>query len=93
MEESADPALSEQGSSIPEDDDHLGEEPIQEEDEGLYIPSFLEEALGGDCNLQIKMVRTMQAQEKHNRKCFICQSGDHLMKDHYKGKMEWGPYS
>ena len=93
VEESADPALSEQGSSIPEDDDHLGGEPIQEEDEGLYIPSFLEEAVGGDCNLQIKMARTMQTQEKHDRKCFICQSGDHLMKDHYKGKTGWGPYS
>ena len=77
VEESADPALSEQGPSIPEDDDHLGGEPIQEEDEGLYIPSFLEEALGGDCNLQIKMAHTMQAQEKRDRKCFICQSGDH----------------
>ena len=42
VEESADPALSKQGPSIPEDDDHLGGEPIQEEDEGLYIPSFLE---------------------------------------------------
>ena len=58
-----------------------------------YIPSFLEEALGGDCNLQIKMAHTMQAQEKHDRKCFICQSVDHLMKDHYKGKMGQGPYS
>ena len=68
-------------------------EPIQEEDEGLYIPSFLEEALGGDGNLQIKMAHTMQAQERHNKMCFICQSGDHLMKDHYKEKMGWGPCS
>ena len=93
VEESADPALSEQGPSIPKNDDHLGREPIQEEDEGLYIPSFLEEALGGDGNLQIKMACTMQAQERHDKKCFICQSGDHLMKDHYKEKMGWGPYS
>ena len=91
VEESADPALSEQGPSIPKDDDHFGGEPIQEEDEGLYIPSFLEEALGGDCNLQIKMAHTMQTQEKQDRKCFICQSGDHLMKDHYKGKNGMGP--
>ena len=56
-----DPALSEQGPSLPEDDDHLEGEPTQEEDEGLYIPSFLEEALGGDGNLQIKMACTMQA--------------------------------
>ena len=91
VEESADPALSEQGPSFAEDEDHLGGEPTQEGDEGLYIPSFLEEALGGDCNLQIKMAHTMQAQEKHDRKCFICQSVDHLMKDHYKGKNGTGP--
>ena len=56
-----------------------------------YIPSFLEEALGGDGNLQIKMAHTMQAQERHDKKCFICQSGDHLMKDHYKEKNGVGP--
>ena len=84
VEGSPDPALSEQESSLPEDDDHLEVEPIQEEDEGLYIPSFLEEALGGHGNLQIKMACTIQAQKRHNKKCFLCQSGDHLMKDHYK---------
>ena len=93
VEESPDPALSEQGSFLPEDDDHLGGEPIQEENEGLYILSFLEEALGGDVNLQIKMAHTMQAQERHDKKCFICQSGDHLMKDHYKEKIGWDPCS
>ena len=53
---SPDSALSEQEPSLPEGDDHLEVEPTQEEDERLYIPSFLEEALGGDGNLQIKMV-------------------------------------
>ena len=77
--------------SLSEDDDHLGVEPTQEGNEGLFIPNFLEEALGGDCNLQIKMAQTMQAQEKYDRKCFICQSTDHLMKDHYKGKNGTGP--
>ena len=91
VEGSPDPALFKQEPSLPEDDDHLGGEPTQEGDEGLYIPSFLEETLGGDCNLQIKMAHTMQAQEKHNRKCFICQSVDHLMKDHYKGENGMGP--
>ena len=88
---SPDPVLSEQGPSLPEDNDHLEGEPTQEEDEGLYIPSFLEEALGGDGNLQIKMAHTMQAQERCDKKCFICQSGDHLMKDHYKEKNGAGP--
>ena len=92
VEGSPDPVLAEPEPSLPEDDDdHLGVGPTQEGDEGLYIPSFLEEALGCDCNLQIKMAHTMQAQEKRARKCFICQSVDHLMKDHYKGKNGTGP--
>ena len=86
VEETPDPARSELGPSLSEGEDHLGGESTQEGDEGLYITSFLEEALAGDCNLQIKMAHTMQAQEKRDRKCFICQSADHLMKDHYKGK-------
>ena len=91
VEGSPDPALSEQEPSLPKDDDHLEGEPTQEEDEGLYIPSFLEEALGGDGNLQIKMAHTIQAQERCDKKCFLCQSGDHLMKDHYKAKNGAGP--
>ena len=91
VEGSPDPAPSEQEPPLPKEDDHLEMEPTQEGDEGLYIPSFLEEALGGDGNLQIKMACTMQAQERHDRKCFICQSGDHFMKDHYKGKNRMGP--
>ena len=88
---SPDPALSEHGPFLHEDDDHWEGEPTQKEDEGLYIPSFLEEALGGDGNLQIKMAHTIQAQERCNKKCFICQSGDHLMKDYYKVKNGAGP--
>ena len=91
VEGSPDPALAEQEPSLPKDDDHLEVEPTQEEDEGLYIPSFLEETLGGDGNLQIKMAHTIQVQERCNKKCFLCQSGDHLMKDHYKVKNGVGP--
>ena len=91
VEETSDPALSEPGPSLPEDEDHLGGESTQEGDEGLFISSFLEEALGGAGNLQIKMAHTMQAQEKQDRKCFICQSLDHLMRDHYQGKNGKGP--
>ena len=91
VERSPDPALSEQETSLPGDDDNWEGEPTLEDDEGLYIPSLLEEALGGDSNLQIKMARTVQAQEKCDRKCFICQSRDHLMRDHYKGKNGVGP--
>ena len=75
VEGSPDPALSEQGPSLPEDDDHLEGEPTQEEDEGLYIPSFLEEVLGGDGNLQIKMAHTIQAQERRNRSASSASQG------------------
>ena len=91
VKETADPASLESGPSLPEDEDHSKVEPTREDDEGLFIPSFLEEALGGDGNLQIKMACTMQAQEKHDRRCFICQSPDHLMRDHYQGKNRKGP--
>ena len=91
VEETSDPALSEPGPSLPEGKDHSEVELTREDDEGLFIPSFLEEALGGDGNLQIKMAHTMQAQEKQDRKCFICQSPDHLMRDHYQGKNGKGP--
>ena len=59
VEETTDPAPSESGPSLPEDEDHSEVEPTQEDDEGLFIPSFLEEALGGDGNLQIKTAHTM----------------------------------
>ena len=86
VEETTDSTPTESGPSPPDEEDHPEVEPNQEDDEGLFIPSFLEEALGGDGNLQIKMARTMQAQEKQERRCFICQSLDHLMGDHYQGK-------
>ena len=86
VEETTDSTPIELGPSPPEDEDHPEVEPTQEDDEGLFIPSFLEEALGGDGNLQIKMACTMQAQEKQERRCFISQSLDHLMRDHYQGK-------
>ena len=75
VEGSPDPALSEEESSLPEDNDHLEVEPTQKEDEGLYIPSFLEEALGGDGNLQIKMAHTIQAQERCDRSASVASQG------------------
>ena len=91
VEETTDSTPTESRPSPPEDDDHPEVELTWEDDEGLFIPSFLEEVLGGNGNLQIKMARTMQAQEKQERRCFICQSPDHLMRDHYQGKWERAP--
>ena len=90
VEETTNTAPTELGPSLPDEEDHQ-EAKTNKEEEGLFIPSFLEEALGGDGNLQIKMARTMQAQEKQERRCFICQSPDHLMRDHYQGKNGKGP--
>ena len=91
VEETANSTPSESGPSPPRDEDHLEAELTWEDNEGLFIPSFLEEALGGDGNLQIRMARTMQAQERQERRCFSCQSLDHLMRDHYQGKNGKGP--
>ena len=91
VEETTDSAPTDSGPSLPEEEGHPEVESNQEDNEGLFIPSFLEEALGGDGNLQIKMARTMQAQEKQERRCFICQSPDHLMRDHYQEKNGKGP--
>ena len=91
VEETMDSTPLESGPSLPKGEDHLEVEPTREDDEGLFIPSFLEEALGGDGNLQIKIAHTMQAQERQERRCFICQSPDHLMRDHYQGKNGKGP--
>ena len=91
VEETTDSAPTESRPSPPEDEDHPEVESTREDDEGLFIPSFLEKALGGDGNLQIKMAHTMQAQEKQEMRCFICQSPDHLMRNHYQGKNGKGP--
>ena len=91
VEETTDTTPTQSGPSLPDEEDHHEAGTNQEDDEGLFIPSFLEDALGGDGNLQIKMARTMQAQEKQEWRCFICQSPDHLMRDHYQGKNGRGP--
>ena len=42
-----------------EEADAYGNESSQEDDEGLYIPSYLEEAIPNDPVLQVKMARAM----------------------------------
>ena len=73
--------------------DSVGSESPQEEDEGLFIPSYLEEALPDDPTLQVKMAHAMQAQEIGTRRCFTCNQPSHLQRDNwkYKEKNEAGP--
>ena len=82
-------------SSPQEEADAYGNESSQEDNEGLYIPSYLEEAIPDDPVLQVKMARAMRAQEVETRRCFTCNQPGHLQRDHwkYEKKMGMGPCS
>ena len=84
MVESEDDAHRNQESCPQEEANSFGAESSQEDDEGLFIPSYLEEALPDDPTLQIKMARTMRVQEIETRRCFTCNKPGHLQKDHWK---------
>ena len=71
-------------SPIQEEADAYHNELSQEDDEGLYIPSYLEEAIPDDPVLQVKMAHAMQTQEVETRRCFTCNQPGHLQRDHWK---------
>ena len=72
--------------SLPyEDTDSREVEPSHKEDEGLYIPSYLEEAILNDPVLQVKVTRALCVQEMNSRRCFTCNRPGHLMQDN----QEW----
>ena len=68
-----------------EDSDPHEVEPPPKEDEGLYIPSYLEEAMPDDPALQVKVARTLQVQKMNSRRCYTCNRPGHLARDH----QEW----
>ena len=68
-----------------EDSDSHEVEPPPKEDEGLYIPSYLEEAIPDDPALQVKVARALRVQEMNSRRCFTCNRPSHLARDH----QEW----
>ena len=82
--ESEDDSPCHHESSSQEGADPFGAELSQEDDEGLFIPSYLEEAIPDDPVLQVKMARAMQAQEVETRRCFTCNQQGHLQRDHWK---------
>ena len=82
--ESEDDAHRHQESSPQEDANSFGAESSQEDDEGLFIPSYLEVALPDDPTLQVKMAHAMRAQEMETRRCFTCNKPGHLQRDHWK---------
>ena len=71
-------------SSPQEGTDTHGNESSREDDEGLFIPSYLEEAIPDDPVLQVKMARAMRAQEVETWRCFTCNQPGHLQRDHWK---------
>ena len=71
-------------SSSQEGADPFGAGSSQEDDEGLFIPSYLEEALPDDPILQVKMAHAMWAQEVETRRWFTCNQQGHLQRDHWK---------
>ena len=71
-------------SSPPGEPDAYSDESSQEDDKGLYIPSYLEEAIPDDPVLQVKMARAMRAQEGETQRCFTCNQLGHLQRDHWK---------
>ena len=68
-----------------EDSDSHEVEPPPKEDKGLYIPSYLEEAIPDDPALQVKVARALRVQEMNSRRCFTCNRPGHLARDH----QEW----
>ena len=52
-----------------------------DDDDGLYIPSYLEEAAPNDPVLQVRLARAMRALEKKTWRCYRCNQQGHLQKD------------
>ena len=71
-------------SSPQEGANAYGNESSQEDDKGLFIPIYLEEAIPDDSVLQVKMAHAMRAQEVETRRYFTCNQPGHLQRDHWK---------
>ena len=80
-----DEACHHQDSPHYEDTDSQEVEPSHKEDEGLYIPSYLEEAIPDDPVLQVRVARALRVQEMNSKRCFTCNRPGHLARDH----QEW----
>ena len=61
-----------------------------DDDDGLYIPSYLEEVAPNDPVLQVRLARTMRAHEKETRRCYRCHQKDCKKPEEKNGR---GPLS
>ena len=52
-----------------------------DDDDGLYIPSYLEEVAPDNPVLQVRLARAMRVLEKETRRCYKCHQQGHLQKD------------
>ena len=80
-----DEACCHQDSSHYEDTDSQEVETSHREDEGLYIPSYLEEAIPDDPALQVRVAHALRVQEMNSKRCFTCNRPGHFARDH----QEW----
>ena len=84
VEESGDDAGCNQKSPPQEGTDPPEAGLSLEDDEGLYIPNYLEDALPDDPGLQVKVAHVMRAQEMETKRCWTCNRDDHLQRDHWR---------
>ena len=77
--------------SLPyEDTDSKEVESSHKEDEGLYIPNYLEEAIPDDPVLQVRVACALRVQEMNSRRCFTCNRPGHLARDHQEWEEKYG---
>ena len=84
-----DEACPPQDSSPYEDTDSKEVESSPKEDEGLYIPNYLEEAIPDDPVLQVRVARALRVQEMNSRRCFTCNRPGHLTGSSGMGRKKW----
>ena len=81
VEESEAPVDQRQEAQPTEEGNPSEAESSLDDDDGLYIPSYLEEAAPNDPVLQVRLARAMRAHEKETRRCYRCHQQGHLQKD------------
>ena len=81
VEESEAPVDQCQEAQPTEEDNPSEAESSLDDDDGLYIPSYLEEAAPNDPVLQVRLARAMRAHEKETHRCYRCHQQGHLQKD------------
>ena len=81
VEEPNGEASHHQKAPPPEEVDSVEAGSSREDDEGLYIPSYLEETMLDNPVLQVKMARAMRALKSEMRGCYQCNHQGQLQKD------------